>query len=217
MASQDWIMDDTIPHNSHGCSEWFSENPVMMGFVLSTDILWAANQYVHTCFLFAHCVCLPWSGSCMCVFVCICMCAFFSPCHVVGVRWQFPCLAVTEECILLQSVLAAGCFGAVLCSGSGIITLPVIKPNPAMSDPQHCTFEVKKATFSRTETLLGELRSNGRSMQGLFEEKTRFWFCDHCHVSLSCLRTNIWIWLCRCTQTQTRKTYTLKKTHCDIQ
>lgn len=98
-----------------------------------------------------------------CVFVCVCMCAFprsLSPCHVVGVRWQFPCLAVTEECILLQSALAAGCFGADLCSGSGVITLPVIKPNPAMPDPQHCTFEVKEATLFSSETHHGELPSN---------------------------------------------------------
>ncbi len=215
-------MDDTIAHNSHGCSEWFSENPVMTGFVLSTDILWAANQYVHTCWLFAHCVCLPWSGSCMCVFVCICMCAFFSPCHVVGVRWQFPCLAVTEECILLQSVLAVGCFGAVLCSGSGIITLPVIKPNPAMSDPQHCNVEVNKATFlTRNPPWWAAvepegqckvyLRKRNASDSTITADTNLTRDKSHCHV------INIWIWLCTCTQTQTRKTYTLKKTHCDIQ
>lgn len=80
------------------------------------------------------CVCLHLGH--VCVFVSVHVCSPRStPRHAVRVRWQFPCLAVTEECILLQSELAAGCFDAALCYGSGIITLPVIKTKLCDSGP----------------------------------------------------------------------------------
>lgn len=106
------------------------EYPVMMGFIPSTDILWAVILCVAAFCFFAVRVCLPPSGSCVCA-----RAPRSTPCHAVRVRWQFPCLAVTEECILLQSELAAGCFDAALCYGSGIITLPVIKTKPCDAGP----------------------------------------------------------------------------------
>lgn len=164
MATRDWIMDDTIlitRTDALSIQQWRD----------SYHRLTFCRRWISVCIraqmrlLFAHCVCLPWSGSCVCVCLFASACVrsparSLSPCHVVGVRWQFPCLAVTEECILLQSALAAGCFGADLCAGSGVITLPVIKPNPAMPDPQHCTFWSQRNHFFSSETHPGEMPSN---------------------------------------------------------
>lgn len=113
------------------------EYPVMTGFMTFCGrricVLLRDDAYVHKCAFCLRssctrlCVCLLPSGSRVCVCACVLCSPRSTPRHAVRVRWQFPCLAVTEECILLQSELAAGCFDAALCYGSGIITLPVIK------------------------------------------------------------------------------------------